>query len=1627
MARIGKRIVVILLAGLVLLPLAAKDSEMKKDQITITEELRALSRLYQNYFRNIREYDATNDTSADTLLWSKEKTDREAVAILRQLLSQRDVLRMVESEDLLRQDRVEQWRFDLDDEVSLYINTIQAARAFAYVSEPVKKLLQEEVDEALQRKYYREALMILYVAYPADKYKEYRSRFGNSSEGNLLDMLILREEYGNTLLPIEQKILPDKATDADQEWMRLMPPLEKRGEEIVAKLVGSDYEEEGKEIYKSCFGAKSISMETKDLNTATGELKIKLFGIFHRDTPLMRNATSIASIPTGIVRMDLTDKLPKPGLYYYGCADDHRFYVRYDKIRIDGYQIEGNKTQLQVLDRATSLPVEGVIAKVDREEKRSDKAGLITFDMKKEGYMAVIEDSRLSDRFGFYVPQLPTVIKDEKPSTTRVHLYTDRPIYRRGQEVKVGVVVSKSETESGRTLPNYQLQLELQAWRGSEEITIEEVSVTTNAQGVAETTFRLPEDANLSNFSIESELGSEDIEVQDYKLSYLSVGIDSIPKGYVLNQPLVVMGKTTDLNGNPTPAKVLLEYADRKRVEVQSGSDGLYSITTPKVESHGYGINITVSDALGNTATTQQYISVSETDMPIEASSLLKESKQNKEHFTISTKDQPYTKRLLGDLSHRHVYGQLVNEQDTVSLGELPIEREREFSLPRLASGAYSIRIYTTDGYGKLQESTSKPVYFYSPKDKKLVGDHLLWAVRLESGEILYGSSYDILISYYLEQDAILKEHRVLQAKAGQLQRIIPPKGTTGVITLFALRHMEEASERIVLDDKEAKEVKKTTFEGLTFEGKFLPGADFKKSVKVVDKSGKPLVNAPVIVTVFDKAVADAAGSNEFWSMISYPQLLFGGMLRGLAQPQATMYAKSSSLYGSSALDSNTLSEVVVTGYGVSNDAAGAMNAPLRTNFVETAYFSALLVTDRNGEINLSFKMPDTQTKYITKLYAFSTDLKEQVMDEATFEVYTPLSIELSTPRFLVWGDVLEGEAVLRNTSDKPLTAQYNITSGGTQLAEGKVEVPAKGTVAVPFTTHATEGEELKLQGRVVAGEVSDGIERVIPLRSNLSTYIVAQPISSYKQGDVRLTLPKMELSSSPLVLQLYLDPIQLLLSKLAQNHRDININDLGLFGTVHYYAVYSRLQSYLQQHPDFAQELRSAASKLEQLEQKPSTWMDRMADPKSLAAFYKFITDETKLHERLSAMEHTILTYAIETGGFYYSSFFREASPWLTHYILSSLGGLKVDNSELEQQLQRSLTFLEKELVREKSYYRDFVGYALIAHEYGHKLPDFGKPMKDQVSELQKGYQKTYNSAMLRYAEYSRIYESKSQYSEVRRFVQDRSGYTTNDDDKLMLMMFLQKDEAQVREDVVKFALQVKQNTMWYDRGILDVAEVILDKVKPTRISPDAAIMIAGQSYHLTPEEQITGAVTMEYPAKADQMTISWNGIESDYVFGGLSYLVTEPSAKATPTGDKLKVEKQVYVRQVDSQGNQTFVLADNVKKGDKLIVRYFIETQQDLSLVTLVDPRPATSEFGYKFEGYGLGDRFWWHYSRRDAEDRLYIDWLPRGRHQIEIEAVASQSGSFTYGPAQIQSYYAPEYAGNSSGGTIEISRSL
>ena len=77
-----------------------------------------------------------------------------------------------------------------------------------------------------------------------------------------------------------------------------------------------------------------------------------------------------------------------------------------------------------------------------------------------------------------------------------------------------------------------------------------------------------------------------------------------------------------------------------------------------------------------------------------------------------------------------------------------------------------------------------------------------------------------------------------------------------------------------------------------------------------------------------------------------------------------------------------------------------------------------------------------------------------------------------------------------------------------------------------------------------------------------------------------------------------------------------------------------------------------------------------------------------------------------------------------------------------------------------------------------------------------------------------------------------------------------------------------------------------------------------------------------------------------------------------------------------------------------------------------------PWLSQSGYRWSG-GLG----FYQAITDTGADYFIQYLPTGSHVLEFDIVISHKGEFTVGPAQIQSFYAPEFSAQSSGGSVIV----
>ena len=382
-------------------------------------------------------------------------------------------------------------------------------------------------------------------------------------------------------------------------------------------------------------------------------------------------------------------------------------------------------------------------------------------------------------------------------------------------------------------------------------------------------------------------------------------------------------------------------------------------------------------------------------------------------------------------------------------------------------------------------------------------------------------------------------------------------------------------------------------FEFLRFRDKTLPGSQEELQVRLKDKDGKP-VSAELLCTMYDYALDELGGrnflnlkydftfrkldlrldekysthdllfSNNSYVRDSYNSPIywtpfnnfsgffcvgFGrfGYSRAMAKGEVVlnMVEDNIAISEEAALDevevapaSAFVNEDEVEAGLTSQSAAGDANAPaeqLRTNFNETAFFYPQLRTDANGEVYISFTMPDALTKWKMQGVAHNPDLQYGRFEKFV-QTAKDLMIVPNAPRFLREGDTMDFSAKVVNTSDKHLCGyvtleffnavnnqpvnmlvgdrdvsenvsteghtQYDVAPGTSQEVHFRIVV-SEDVPAVTYRIIARNTDPAEVAG--------DGEEKILPVLTNRMMVTETMPFYISGKGSKSFTFNKLQ------------------------------------------------------------------------------------------------------------------------------------------------------------------------------------------------------------------------------------------------------------------------------------------------------------------------------------------------------------------------------------------------------------------------------------------------------------------------------------------------------------------------------------
>jgi uncharacterized protein YfaS (alpha-2-macroglobulin family) len=161
--------------------------------------------------------------------------------------------------------------------------------------------------------------------------------------------------------------------------------------------------------------------------------------------------------------------------------------------------------------------------------------------------------------------------------------------------------------------------------------------------------------------------------------------------------------------------------------------------------------------------------------------------------------------------------------------------------------------------------------------------------------------------------------------------------------------------------------------------------------------------------------------------------------------------------------------------------------------------------------------------------------------------------------------------------------------------------------------------------------------------------------------------------------------------------------------------------------------------------------------------------------------------------------------------------------------------------------------------------------------------------------------------------------------------------------------------------------------------------------------------------------------------MFASAAWHYSTEKLPTTSSGDFFKIERSYFKRQASA--NEMILTpikpGQAIQVGDEIEVQISIKSKHQSEYIHLRDPRPAgfepvTLTSGHKWD-LGLN----WYEEVRDNGTNFFFENIPTGDYTFRYRMRAANAGIFRSMPAEIQSMYAPEFNGFSSGMTIEVKR--
>ena len=426
--------------------------------------------------------------------------------------------------------------------------------------------------------------------------------------------------------------------------------------------------------------------------------------------------------------------------------------------------------------------------------------------------------------------------------------------------------------------------------------------------------------------------------------------------------------------------------------------------------------------------------------------------------------------------------------------------------------------------------------------------------------------------------------------------------------------------------------------------------------------------------------------------------------------------------------------------------------------------------------------------------------------------------------------------------------------------------------------------------------------------------------------------------------------------------------------------------------------------------------------------------------------------------------------SPYISTYILSGFGKLqkmgaweslsKADQNTAQSICDNAVRYLEYEVAETYRYMKAYskgkdwpIGsgtlnelYALSFFKEQNSDRDFAKAKDYYLKSLDKewtsfnfnqrskgalvlyrnGNEKTAKLMIQSFKECAQKNEQIGMYW-PKKYFSFESHIATHAN---IMAAFAEIDQNQEMIDQLRvWLLTQKQTTMWENSASTADAIYALLMRGSDWFEEGKEVTLRFGNTPISTEGGVAGTGFIQRRWNANEVTtdmrqLTVNNPTNHLVWGGLfrQYFVPIDEVKSDESGFTIK--RELFVETVTDKG-KVLVPAEKrtLKVGDKLTVKITFTSQQDMSFVFVKDLRAAGFEPIEQISRYEYNDRMSYYQSNTDTDMEFFIEFLPKGTHQLEYSMFVTKEGYLNNGYALIQCQYAPEFSAYSDGMKVVV----